>query len=405
MTVAGIVAEYNPFHCGHEWHIKQTKKEADAIVCVMSGAFTQRGTPALIDKWARAKCAASCGANLVMELPYPFSSAPAEIFAYGAVDLLGKLGVVDILSFGSECGEIKPLKDTAKVLEKKGREISEDIKARAGEGKSYAAAVAEAVSEITDATVMESPNNLLGIKYIMAIDRLGLAIEPFTIKREGAGYNDQSLENNFVSAAALRNEISIGREDKINLFMPQKAAEILKEEKQLGKLYDFKLLDALFTGIIRREGKGIAKYAYIAEGLENRFALAAEKYSSIAEIIDYVKTKRYTHTRLSRIASAILVGMSKECLAENISGGAGYAKVLAADNKGLEILKKIKKNGIIPVISRGGDYVNLPPFAKAQFELEMRAQNIAALCCEKKDMRIAHRDLLQCPYIKEGKDD
>ncbi len=401
MSVAGIIAEYNPFHSGHAWHISRTKDKADTVVCVISGAFTQRGVPGIINKWTRAKCALACGADLVLELPFPFSCAPAEIFAFGGVDLLNKLGCVDFISFGSECGTIPPLKEAADLLLKKSREISEAVKESAGEGKSYALAVADALGDYTDSRVMDSPNNLLGIKYLMALGRLNSNITPITFEREGR-YNSLSLEGRFVSAAAIRKELEENGTEGIERFVPEPALKILKEEIQNGGLCDFSLADGFFSGIIRREGKGIEKYAYVAEGLENRFVDGATDYSKIPDIINYVKTKRYTHTRLSRISAAVLVGMDKEELKANTLGGAGYAKVLGANIKGTALLKKIKEAGNIDIISKGADYRKLGEYARSQFELEMKAQSVAALCYEGKNRRIANEDLLVSPHIIGG---
>ncbi len=394
MKVAGIIAEYNPFHNGHAYHIAKTREQADAVICIISGAFTQRGVPAVVNKWARAKMAIKNGADLVLELPFPFSAAPAEIFAFGGVDLLNKIGCVDILSFGSEIGELKTLMKTARLLQEKGKEISKSVKERAGEGKSYAAAMAEALGELEESGAMESPNNLLGIKYLMAMNRLNVNFEPFTVKREG-GYNSLSLEGDFASAAAIRRAISENVD--FSGFMPENTIEVLEQEIRAGRIYKLSNIDAFFTGLLRRN-ENLADIAYVAEGVENRFVKAAENCFTIEDIIAFVKTKRYTHTRLSRISASILVGMDKNVLAENVASGVAYARVLGANAVGTALIRHIKEN--IPVISRGADYVNLNEYGKKQFELEMRAGNICALCAEKPSERIANTDLLKCPYIE-----
>ncbi len=399
MKVAGIIAEYNPFHSGHAYHISETRKQADAVVCVLSGAFTQRGVPSMVNKWARAEMAVKSGVDLVLELPFPFSAAPAELFAFGGVDLLDKTGIVDVLSFGSESGELAPLVKTAKILEEKGREISEAVKNRAGEGYSYAAEVARVVGEMESGNVMDSPNNLLGIKYIMAINRLKSGIKPVTVKREG-GYNSLSLEGEYASAAAIRKALKEGNFEKIRAFMPESSLEILQREQAAGRLYNISNLDLLFTGLLRR-AENLSDIAYVAEGVENRFRKAAETCFTVESIIDFVKTKRYTHTRLSRICAQMLVGVNKTTLDENMCGGVAYARVLAASKKGTVLIREIKEKGRVPVISRGGDYVNMSSYAKKQFELEMKAGNICALCAEKTTERRANTDLLISPYIGE----
>ena len=397
MKVAGIVAEYNPFHTGHKFHIDKTREVADGIICLMSGAFTQRGTPGIINKWARAKCAIESGADLVLELPFPFSCAPAEIFAGGSVDLLNKLAVADYISFGSEKGEIKPLKTCAKILLENGREISENIRKNAGQGNSYAMEIAKQANLLGDEETLSSPNNLLGIKYIMALEKSGSSIKPYTIKRDN-NYNNPVAEGEFASAMAVREMIKNEDTEKIKKYLPVSSFDILKAEMIKEKIYDISNLDSLFCGILRREN--IEKYAYVAEGIENRFASMAEKYSTIQEIIGAVKTKRYTYTRLSRIAASVLVGLDKATLKENIKGGVAYVKILGANDKGMAILKEIKKKGNIPLVSKGADYVRLNAYGKKQFELEMKAKNIASLSCNNVKYRISNLDLINSPYIK-----
>lgn len=396
MKIAGIIAEYNPFHSGHLFHIEKTKERADAVVCVISGAFTQRGLPALTDKWSRARMAAECGADLVLELPYPFSAAPAEIFAFGGVSLLHRLGCVDFLSFGSESGDIEGLKKAAAVLDEKEADISKHIKENAGEGKSFAAAVAEYTKDYAE--LLSEPNNLLGIKYINALRKLGSGIEPFTVKRDG-DYNSKEFDGKFASAAAIRQAVKEEKTEKIKKYMPQKAYDIFKNEINSGNVYDIEKLDLLFTGILRTERKNLKSFAYIAEGLENRFVSAAEKNFTVEDILSAVKTKRYTHTRLSRAALSILLGTEAGTVSLHAQKGAAYAKVLAANKTGLKILGSVKEK--FPVISRGADYKKLDSFAAEQFELEMKAQNIAALCCKNKSKMICGRDLLEKPYIIE----
>ncbi len=392
MKVAGVIAEYNPFHNGHLLHIEKTREYADVVVCVISGSITQRGTPGIISKWARAESAIKCGADLVLELPYPFSGAPAEIFAYGGVDLLNKLGVVDLLSFGSESGDIEKLKKTATILETEGKEISRKVKETCN--KSYAAAVAEAVSNLDENSSLSFPNDLLGVKYIMALNKLKSKITPVTIKREG-DYNSLELETDYASATAIRNIIGsdISMAEK---HMPKESYKILEREIKSGKISDFSKLDTYFTALLRR-GDDFSDIAYVAEGVENRFVKGAEKYCSINDILGYVKTKRYTHTRLSRIAAAIMTGLTSDELKSNIESGVLYARVLGIGKNGQSLIKSIKKRGSIPVISRGGEYSSFDNNLKSQFELEMRAGNVISLCYDNPGH--ANSDLLNVPFI------
>lgn len=392
MKVAGVIAEYNPFHNGHLLHITKTREYTDAVVCVISGAITQRGTPGIISKWARAEAAVKCGADLVLELPYPFSGAPAEIFAFGGVDLLNKLGIVDYISFGSESGDVEKLKKTAFVLETEGKEISRKIKENSN--KSYASAVAEAVSMLDENTSLSSPNDLLGVKYIMALNKLKSEITPITFKREG-DYNSLELETEYASATAIRNIIGsdISTAEK---HMPEESYKILEREIKSGRISDFSKLDTYFTALLRR-GNNFSDIAYVAEGVENRFIKGAEKYYTIEDILGFVKTKRYTHTRLSRITAAIMTGLTSSDLKSNIESGVMYARVLGIGKNGQSLIKSIKKQGNIPVISRGGEYSSYDEKLKLQFELEMRAGNIVSLCYDNPGP--ANSDMLNVPFI------
>ena len=219
MKVAGIISEYNPFHNGHKYQIKKLREmlsEDTAIVAVMSGNYTQRGEIAVADKLIRAKAALECGVNLVLELPFPFSMSSAEFFAKSGVKILGEIGVVDYLAFGSESGDINELSDIAAVMSSKEYELTLNTLSDNEENKDlgYPELCQLALSKVYGKEVSRdffSPNNILAIEYIKAISTFGYSISPITVRREGAGYNDIiNPMAEFQSASAIREELAEG---------------------------------------------------------------------------------------------------------------------------------------------------------------------------------------------------
>ena len=340
MKVCGIVAEYNPLHSGHKFHIYRSKElaGADAGVAVMSGSFTQRGEVASFDKWTRAKSAVLAGANLVVELPFCFACAPAEIFAGGAIRLLENIGC-DCVSFGSETGDIDKLKSMASAQET-------GISAHLAEGKSYSSAIAAAAG--TDFT----PNDILAVEYLKAIDKYNLKLTPLTVKREGSGYDSENPDGDYISAKGCRRLISEKNFEALEKYMP--AFGIYKPALEEDRYTNPDILGTLFAGLIRTGRIDLANAAYVTEGIENRIAKAAQEYSSLSDIVSAVKTKRYTHTRIMRIISCMMMGLTKDKLEEFVNTGARYIRVLAADETGTAIMKEIKKNSHLPIITNLG---------------------------------------------------
>ena len=210
MKNLGIIAEYNPFHKGHEYHLKESLKATGAqnVICVMSGNFVQRGEPAIIDKWARAEIALKNGVDLVLELPVIFSAASAEYFAFGAVSILEATGIVDCLCFGSESGKISDLQAMADIFHEETPKFKELLMKNLSAGFSYPKARELAASQYTSSSsgsALQLSNNILGIEYLKALRKLGSRIQPVTIKRTGSHYNDETFSSTIPSATAIRN--------------------------------------------------------------------------------------------------------------------------------------------------------------------------------------------------------
>ena len=236
MQIAGIIAEYNPFHNGHAHHIERTRAMgATHIVAVMSGNFVQRGVPALLYKQVRTVAALENGADLVVELPLPFALSTAEHFAYGGVKLLDALGCVDVLSFGSECGEIEPLIQAAMALED--IRVQGDIRRLLSEGMTYAKAREQAVElHISGETarILREPNNILGMEYLKAIADTDSHIRPVTVARTGTGHDSDRPAAQFASASHIRRRLMKQDPREVRHWMPKKAYRILKQSWKEG---------------------------------------------------------------------------------------------------------------------------------------------------------------------------
>ncbi len=382
MNICGIAAEYNPFHKGHEYHIKEARRlsGADGIMVAMSGSFTQRGKPALFDKFTRARAALLNGADLIVELPFCFACAPAQFFAEGSLSIFEKSGVVNSLCFGSETGNLDELARASETSDA-------DIKAFLEKGMSYPAAYAAAGENIPS-----TPNDILGMEYLRAIKKLSSTINPIVIKRKGASYHSDDLSSCFASASAIRNLFEEGNLSEISRHLPEKASDLFMSSFSGGDYIDSSLLDSYLIAKIRTTPHLLKGCAYVAEGLENRFYDCAVKTSSIDSLIEMVKTKRYTYLRLSRIAAAFMVGMTENSLSSFVANGPGYIRVLAANSTGKKILAEMKKTSSLPVITNAGDYKTLTTVAAEMFELDCTATDLASLAKKNPALRVGRQD-------------
>lgn len=360
MKTAGIICEYNPFHTGHKYHIEYIKKDFDAVVCIMSGSFVQRGGVAIYDKWSRARSALENGADLVIELPVKYALSSAEGFAEGGIRILDATGVIDALCFGSESGDITELTSCAKSLLTESPQVSQKIKALMNEGLPYAKARALAYEGVLDTELLSQPNNILAIEYIKALLKSNSSIVPITLKRKGAGYHDEEVIDGFASATLLREKIR-GGED-VSTFTPY--------DLLASVTYDVNRLTSAFKYKLRTEGEDAFRGIPDMEpGLANRFLNEIDR-DSIAEIVDAVKTKRYAHTRLRRIVAKVLLGLTED------TKNPDYVRVLGMNNKGKELLSKMRETSTFPIVNKVAD------FKDESILPEILATDLAALCAD-----------------------
>ncbi len=367
MKTAAVVAEYNPFHCGHKYQLDKTREAgATHIIAIMSGNFVQRGEAAIFDKFTRAKAAVECGADLVVELPLPWAMSTAQSFARGAVSLAGALGCVDMLSFGSECEDVSALEHVADTVYSP--EFESKISELLPHCVSYAKAREQAVSSLCGeqfASLLTNPNSILAVEYIAAAKKFGFDFEFNAVRRMGDGYNSLSASGNgFASASAIRRLIASG--SGYSSYVPVSYPS---------EFCDFSKLDTTVLYALRKmTAEEISLAPDISEGLENRIFEAVKNSGSFDELVESVKTKRYPTARIRRIVMSLLLGVK----AVYSQGLPPYIRILACNEKGREILSAA--NPSLPVVARASQFKQLEGTAGEIFALECMADDIYALC-------------------------
>ena len=394
MKIVGLIAEYNPFHNGHQYHIEKAKEitGADAVIVVMSGNFVQRGAPAIMPKHLRAEMAIKAGASLVLELPVCYATGTAEQFAYGAVSILNSLGCIDAICFGSECGDINILSDLAKILCAEPHEYRESLQMFLRNGLSFPLARQKAIETICSnssiAHLLERPNNILGIEYIKALYRLNSKIKPYTIQRVSSQYHDMDLQEEFSSATALRQVIGensihglVGQipNDNISLFQNnyQKRYPIFTN--------DFSLL--LKYRLLNETKSSLTLYADVSEELANRIYKQLNNFVSYEQFCELLKTKEVTYSRVSRALLHILLGIKKSDYTD-----IQYARVLGFRKGDSDVLTVIKNASAIPLLTKLTAIKDLSDSAVHMLNQDIYASNL---------YESVVTDKFKTPYINE----
>ena len=393
MKILGIVAEYNPFHYGHKLHIEESKKTISrdtAVVCVMSGDFVQRGEAAVFSKYARAEAAVSCGADLVIELPLPWSLSSAEGFSRGSVGLLGALNCVDYLSFGSECGDMGILNSLATALSNPflDLEIREELKS----GVSYAAArqlaLSKSIGSIAD--YLETPNNILAVEYLKAIYEQRLRIEPMTIKRIGAGHDEEGG-----SASDIRGMLFQGK--PIKNYVPKEAGDIFRRECEQGRgpVFMEDLESAILSRFRMMDERIFSEIPDDSEGLGNRLIAAFHEETTLDGVLSAAKSKRYALSRLRRMCMCAALGVKRG----QADGKPPYARILAANETGRLALNKISEKSTIPLITKPATVKELSEECRNLFALESAAHNLYVLGYAAREERRGNADWRTSPKM------
>lgn len=368
MKFCAVICEYNPFHNGHLYQLEEAKKRsaADAILCIMSGNFVQRGEAAVLDKFTRAKHAVTAGADVVIELPTVFATSNAELFAKGAISVLSSIRSVSTLCFGAENAEKTAFLLAARYLNHESAEVSVKIKESVSSGMSYAKARAQAWAGFLPLELLCSPNNILGLEYTRALLNTEANIDILPIERIGGGYKDEELKDDLSSASAIRAAIENGKELSYNLpdFVRAELPHAL--EKRLDALEKY----ALFV----RSAEEIARVCDCTEGLENALKKAA---SLNARLTETLTNARYTSSRIRRIALQNLLKIDEALIRESLQAPL-YLRVLAIKKGRSDILSALAESSL-PIIARAHDENALTGIAKAAYERDLFAEKVYGL--------------------------
>lgn len=376
MKITGIIAEYNPFHNGHLYQINSIKKETeDFVIVAMSGDFVQRGTPAIFNKYARTKMALLSGADVVLELPSVFATASAPYFAKGGVSLLDKLGCVNQLSFGVETADTEKLDTLSTFLSQNPFLYQSILEKELANGNSFPKARELAIQNTLGndyAALLSTPNNILGLEYMIALKERNSNIKPLPLKRDGADYHEERiLDNKNPSATAIRKNVvaymtSLAKEkfdcafdamENIEKAIPPKAYHDLVHNHVLK---DYLVSDdfsyALHTKLLTEAPNGFTDYADVSEVLSAKIINHLNQFQTISQFIDLLKSKELTHTRISRCLFHILLNIKEECYeAVKENDYVPYARILGFRKESTDVLSEIKKASTIPLISKLAD--------------------------------------------------
>ena len=384
MKILGIIAEYNPFHNGHAFHIREALKTSncDAAVVVMSGDFVQRGEPAIFPKHLRTQMALTEGASVVLELPTCFACGSAEYFARGAVSLLHSLGCIDAFCFGSESGNLEDLKEIAYILQEEPESYKVQLQNFLRQGMSYPLARQKAFADYTQserlAKILAEPNNILGIEYLKALTALHSEMQPFTITRRGAGYHETALQEQYSSASAIRNCFAQNDRASIVAQVPSTTYQLIETyctKKGPVTCDDFSQL--LKYRLLSETQESLCTYADISEDLAHRIVNQRNHFVSWTQFCELLKTKELTFSRISRALLHIVLNISQKDLTSCLPDGyCHYGRILGFRTSASTVLKEFKKHSRVPVITKIGNCDTLSKSGVQMLEKDCFAANL-----------------------------
>ena len=411
MSVAGIISEYNPFHNGHLYHLEQVKNSLrpDGIICVMSGNFVQRGEPAIFDKWARAEMALSNGVDLVLEMPVLYAVRSAYWFARGGVESLYRTGVVTHLAFGVEDDDMEGFTRAVHVLTRETPAFRQNLRASLQKGCSFPARAEALTLELKEhASLWNSPNNILGLAYLRILRELNIPLQPFLIKRRGSGYLAENLSAALLpSATAIRKKLLQQRDNyeqalpEIKDFIPAAAYQVICREVTQGRgPVSFEDLSSQVMTLLRRSCKeDLRQIVDVSEGLETRILKAAQLTTELRSLLETVKTKRHTYTRLQRFLIHLLLNYTVDKGAF-LTLDPPYLRVLGFTSRGRELLKQIKAKAALPVITKGAHTRKLclqDDVFRSFWQMDVLATNLYTLLFPSPEQRTGNLDYLKGP--------
>lgn len=393
-SAVGLITEYNPFHNGHLHHLQQSRRLAGAevAVAVMSGHFLQRGEPALVDKWLRTRMALTAGVDVVVELPLPWACNSAPHFAVGAVRCLEALGGIETLCFGSEAGALVPLQHCADFLLQHQQRIETEIARLLRQGISYPAAREQVVRSLADERVdpelLSSPNNILGIEYLKALQQTASPLRPLTVPRLGAGYHDQVAVGHIASATGIRKLLAEGQ--GVADYLPPEVAELLADALVAGETVNDQLLLRLQLAGLLIGRDALESIYQVDAGLAARLFLAAQEATGYPDLVEKAKFRQLTRTRVQRALAYALLGIDRPTMATALEAGPLYLQLLGCSERGAAFLAATRKRRQLPLVQnlsrvhatltrRYGRDTPLHKAALAQLKLQLHATRVYSL--------------------------
>ena len=411
MHVTGIIAEYNPFHNGHARMIEAVRQRlpGTAVIALMSGSFTQRGEPAILDKWQRAMAAICGGCDLVLELPFVFAVRSAQDFARGAVLLLERLGIATHLAFGIEHDDIQGLQHCAKMIDAPC--LQEKIHAGLQEGHSYAEALTEALAAETgmEKATLKQPNTILALEYLRSLHLTGSSMEPVPIQRQGAGHKDTDLLGSISSASAIRKEAQKNSPawDELKTALPPASFDALWKDRNSFPQADM-FHKLLLSSLYRMNLPQLREIHGINEGMEHRILSAAREALSLPALLDGIASRRYPRSRIQRVLAHLLFGFAWEQASSFDRCGPQYVRVLAFNDTGRMLLRGIRNRNRLPLITKTSRFLRSADLSRLPDDLPS-LQRMMRFDCLGTDMRELCRpipipcgkDFLQSPLYMQ----
>lgn len=399
--VLGIIAEYNPFHNGHMYHLQKAKEQSGAqyCICVMSGNFVQRGNTSIVNKWKKAEMALLNGVDLVIELPTIYSVASAEGFSLGAIKLLNNLKIVDAISFGTETSDFAALNNISSIVNEEPMKYKSILNSELKKGLSFPKARENALMLYLNDNkrydnILNTPNNILAIEYLKALKKIKSTIQPIPIKREKVYYNDNVIVDEFASATAIRKLLKNEDFSEIRKVVPKSTYQILKKETELGNVvlglsrYEKEII----YNLRRMTVSEIAELPDVNEGLEHSLKNAANYSNDITNLINIVKTKRYTVTRIQRILICVLLGITKRDVGM-AKKAEPYIRVLGFNEKGKELISRINKQNpkatVITSVKKFQDKNNNNKNSKIYkrlLDIDIFSTNVYTMACKSESL-------------------
>lgn len=366
MKITGIIAEYNPFHNGHLYHLHKARQDtaADYLVVVMSGDFTQRGAPALADKFVRTRMALACGADLVLELPVVYASGSAPYFAHGAVSLLDNLQVVDCLCFGSEGGDTQSFQEISRMVKQETPAFQKELRAYLARGCSFPAARYQALMNSPKPPalpegLLDTPNNILGLEYCIALQDFGSSIRPHAVIRQESDYHQASLGQQYSSATAVRRAVRQGDPAREWLgHLPSSAGKILEQallERGWIEENDFSLL--LKYKCMETPPEKLCEFFDVSKEMARRIHHCLNQFTGYTDFTARIKTREITYTRAARGLLHILLNLCQPVLPPSAPEYSPYARILGFRKESTPLLTHIKKASRIPLVSRPAKFL------------------------------------------------